>query len=576
MSLTVDWRIGVGGRRKKSEGDIRNLESRKEATSKPKAQKAEKLDSVCHAALGENPSLSTHCNAQTAHKTYFLRCKVVIMRHFESILAKQNIFSLISMLVAFLFLLRLCDVISHQLIAPFDLIYETPNLSTIKLIQAGKNPYNPEIYSNVPFIITIYTPLYHYITAGLPLHYANPFLLGRIVSMMSMLLAASVLFLVFPRDKGSLIFVSFLAFATYFSFWPVISNTAFLKNDPLALFLSVFAVALAFNLRNQDWAPVLVAFLSILAIMAKQSYVSAAGSCLLYYLASNRRYCTRFIVSMLLFSMLIAVMATSYWGPGFWFSTVHALRQAVTFQQGYLVVRMMLRQPMFVFLLILTALSIWLSVKGHGAKVFHDSPYLIYVLFSGTILFLTVGKTGSSTNYFFEFLIAQLMWAVYAAGKNFLIYPRKPLLSLILLAFIFFSGVDVSCSKRLDYSFVDETIIAQRDSYYKKVKNDIKSLGVSNPSILNLFTHMHTYSITDRAHLNDPYLYMLLWKDGVLDSASLDQSISDNYFDVIMLPSRIGPTSELMAPFDKIIARIFERYKLGLTGSGFNYYIRKT
>jgi hypothetical protein len=237
---------------------------------------------------------------------------------------------------------------------------------------------------------------------------------------------------------------------------------------------------------------------------------------------------------------------------------------------------MMLRQPMFLFLLILTVLSIWVSVKRHGEKLLRDSPYLIYVHVSGTNLFLTVGKTGSSTNYFFEFLIAQLMWAVYAAGKNFLNYARKPLVSILLLAFIFFSGVDIGCSKRFNYSFVDEAIIAQRNSYYKKVKDDIKSLGLSNPSILNLFTHMHTYSITDTAYLNDPYLYMLLFQDGVLDSTPLAQCISDSYFDVIMLPSRINQTGELMAPIDKIVARVLERYKLGLTGSGFNYYIRKT
>lgn len=498
------------------------------------------------------------------------------MRPFESILAKQNLFPLISMFVAFLFLLRLCDVISHQLIAPFDLVYETPNLSTIKLIQAGKNPYDPEIYSNVPFIISIYTPLYHYITASLPPHYANPFLSGRIVSMISMLLSASILFFVLPRNKKPLIFTSFLAFATYFSFWPVISNTAFLKNDPLALFFSGFAVALAFNFRNRDWAPVLVALLSMLAIMAKQSYVSAAGSCLLYYLASNRRYCTRFIVSILFFSMVIAVIATSYWGPGFWFSTVHALKQEVAFQQGYLVVTMMLRQPMFIFLLVLTALSIWVAVKGYGAKLFRDSPYLVYILVSGTTLFLTVGKTGSSTNYFFEFLIAQLMWLVYLAGKYFLIYPRRPWLPLILLVFSFFGAVDMVCSKRLDYSFVDERIRTQRESHYKNVRNDIKALGFSNPSILNPFTHIYTYSITNTAYLNDPYLYMLLWQDGILEPTPLAQGISDGYFDIIMLPSRINHSSELMAPIDKLVARILERYKPGLTGSGFNYYIRKT
>ena len=52
--------------------------------------------------------------------------------------------------------------------APFDLVYETPNLSTIMLIKEGINPYDPAVYDALPFVITPYTPLYHYLVASLP------------------------------------------------------------------------------------------------------------------------------------------------------------------------------------------------------------------------------------------------------------------------------------------------------------------------------------------------------------------------------------------------------------------------
>ncbi len=68
-----------------------------------------------------------------------------------------------------IFLFRILIVVSDQLSAPFDLLCEIPNLSTVKLIKDGRNPYDPNIYSNAPFIITIYTPFYHYIVSNLPM-----------------------------------------------------------------------------------------------------------------------------------------------------------------------------------------------------------------------------------------------------------------------------------------------------------------------------------------------------------------------------------------------------------------------
>ena len=85
---------------------------------------------------------------------------------------------------------RIGSVAADQFSAPWDLVFETPNLGTIKLIQGGKNPYDPEIYAAPPFIITLYTPLYHYLVAALPEHSGNPFFTGRLVSMLSLLAAA--------------------------------------------------------------------------------------------------------------------------------------------------------------------------------------------------------------------------------------------------------------------------------------------------------------------------------------------------------------------------------------------------
>ena len=170
-------------------------------------------------------------------------------------------------------MLRLYTVAEDQLQAPFDLVFETPNLSTIKLIKDGKNPYSPDIYSKAPFIITLYPPLYHYIVAAFPVLEENPFFFGRTVSMACMFLAALTLFFVNQRNRIRLL--PFIAAAVFFSVHPVINNTVFLKTDPMALMYSAFAVVLIHRTASKGSA-ILSALLCVCALATKQSYIAAA------------------------------------------------------------------------------------------------------------------------------------------------------------------------------------------------------------------------------------------------------------------------------------------------------------
>jgi hypothetical protein len=123
---------------------------------------------------------------------------------------------LLPLFTALIFLLsvgRLVTIVHYQLGVPFDLIYESPNLSTIKLIQSGKNIYSPNVYAIPPFYITIYTPLYHYLVALGPTNTLNPFLFGRLIGMIFMFGSAFVLFLIRP---GKEILFSIIAFAVFF------------------------------------------------------------------------------------------------------------------------------------------------------------------------------------------------------------------------------------------------------------------------------------------------------------------------------------------------------------------------
>jgi hypothetical protein len=107
-------------------------------------------------------------------------------KHHDTVYLPRTVMAAALVLVALAIIVpigwRFANVAYHQLYFPFDLCFETPNLATIKLIKDGWNPYSPDVYNGMPFILTMYTPLYHDLVALLPVARSNPFFYGRLVS----------------------------------------------------------------------------------------------------------------------------------------------------------------------------------------------------------------------------------------------------------------------------------------------------------------------------------------------------------------------------------------------------------
>lgn len=107
---------------------------------------------------------------------------------------------------------RFSQVSYHQLSFPFAMSFETPNLATVKVIKDGRNPYSPDVYNAMPFVLTMYTPLYHYFVAQLPIHSGNPFFYGRLVSLICVVACALLCFLVHRRGRGQWLMACVLPF----------------------------------------------------------------------------------------------------------------------------------------------------------------------------------------------------------------------------------------------------------------------------------------------------------------------------------------------------------------------------
>ncbi len=488
-------------------------------------------------------------------------------------LTKEKLLTLIFVAISILFLSRLFGVISDQLNAPFDLVFETPNLGVIKFIQDGGNPYNPDTYSKAPFIFTVYTPLYHYIVASLPTLDKNPYFTGRVVSMIAMFLSAFTLFFVTDNNKQTII-LPLLAFGLFFSIWPVLSNTAFLKNDPLALLFSASAIVIIYN-HQSKLSIITASIFCILSILSKQSYISAFTTCFIYLLITNRRNFYIFLLSTLILSISFILMASIYWGNGFWFCTISALQQDITFQQIAFACKQMFKQPIYCFISGLTFLTLVPYRKKNIIHIFKESPYLLFVIISFFTLLLTIGKTGSSTNYFFEFTLSQLMWIIFVLGDKSLSFFFKPIPIIAITTLVICSISEVTITKKSNYSFINQGTILQKKKMYDRMKKTVSSFGIENPLILDIVDHRHLSSLTNKIAFNDPYHYKLIWQYGILDYHFFIESLNNQFFDIIMLPERRDLLNILKKPYDEIIDTIFKYYRIKTSDLGYHYLIRK-
>jgi hypothetical protein len=471
-----------------------------------------------------------------------------------------------AVLIALLSLARVVDVASVQLAAPFDLLYETPNLRTIQLLQQGRNIYDPTVYADAPFWITVYTPLYHYLVAALPSSMDNPFLAGRWVALCFMLLSALTVFVVGRRT----LWVSVLAFALFFLTDPVVSNTAFLKNDSMGLLFSVSAVLCIARWRTSAWWVVASAVLCVAAFFSKQYFIAAPVACFLFLATKDWKKAVLFGVAGagLLAALLAAAML--YWGSGFWFSVFGALRNPLTyghFQDQWVI---MLHQPVFVFLLVTAfAAMLW------RWRRLLDAPFALYVLVSGAVVVALVGKEGSSTNYFFELTLASLLWLVFVCQD----LPAAPSRRTVLLATIALLGcvaAQLATTQMSEISFTSRPAASEYANWTTMASNAIRqSSGTENPKILNLSRAKFSYlPPPGEISVNDPGLYWLLWESGGLSTQSLIRSIQERKFDGVLAPRGFLSLADAQTPLPDLHRAVRENYQASLDLGPLEYFVR--
>ena len=461
---------------------------------------------------------------------------------------------------------RLVGVSRDQLRAPFDLCFESPNLCTIQDIRCGRNIYSPERYAGVPFHMTIYTPLYHHLVAALPQSRANPFLAGRLVSSLFMLAAACAVVAMARRssDLGVLLW----AFSLFILVRPVVANTAYLKNDTAALACSVWAVFCADRFRNRAGV-VCAAVLCVLAVAAKQSCLAAAGACMAWYalrrLSSARPLsagraspigrvpqpfrtrcrprCTQARLFVAVAAGLgIASLAVSlvFWGPGFVHSVCVAPRSPMSWQHFVDTWSAVLRQPLLWILILLAASTAVSSLAKSGLQELRSSPYLWYLLSSWAVLLMTVGKEGSSNNYFIEPSLASALWLGWVGQATWRAVGRRWAIAAILVGIVGpFALAELTYKNaHRDVTFLlpDGESEERFAGFRELLEGEIARAGLGEPLVLNLARAQLSFLFGERTCVSDPFLYPSLWEAGSVPVDPLLQAVARRRFDLVMLP----------------------------------------
>jgi len=210
--------------------------------------------------------------------------------------------------LSFVFIVLVLFIVSSRLFYPYQLEWmEGAGLVQVSRILAGKTLYVPP---SVDFVPLIYPPLYFYFSALVAEVIGLGFGALRLVSFLSSVLCAAIIFLA-VKEKTNSRFAAVLgagSFASTFMLtgqWLDIART-----DMLAAGLSMLGIFLARETEENIVATFCSGIVFALAFLTKQSALIVGLAAVAYYLLFNRR---RAVALMLSFGLSLFILYGIFW-----------------------------------------------------------------------------------------------------------------------------------------------------------------------------------------------------------------------------------------------------------------------
>jgi hypothetical protein len=465
---------------------------------------------------------------------------------------------------------RLVPIIRDQLVAPFDLISEGPHLDAINAVRDGFNIYAPESYRDVPFHIIPYVPLFHALVAVLPTDPSNPFFTGRVLSMLFVFAAAATLFAVArPREWVG---IPLVAFACFFLIRPVVGSTAYLRSDDAGLFFSVAAVVTVAK-GATGRRVVLPAFLCAIAVACKQSFIAASATCFLYLVLRDRRLASVFALWMTGFVAVLAALATARWGPGFWFCVLlPAMQYPRDWPSFFEHWNDMWKQPVFTFIAAAIGIVSLAALIRRRTWLFTGTPYFLYVVMSVVVQSTALSGIGASNHYFFEPILAALLWLVWSSTQVSpgALFDWKLAGMLVVLSLC--AITELRDRNSAEYRYTTAAATAEHVRNREWVIDQMNRRGIRRGELLNLKNSPVTFDYPGHINVNDPYLFFVLWGTGGLSSEPLLRAIANHYFDAVLVAPNLasGRGQSADEPIQNVIRVLFQHYELAIHGPDVN------
>ena len=310
---------------------------------------------------------------------------------------------------------------------PYSLDYgEAPLIDQAMRLGKGENIYRTDL-SEPPFTISNYPPIYVVVLAPFVKIFGPNYWAGRMISWIasigSAIFVAMIIFTI-TRDR----FAALISWLLFTAFPYVIAWSSYGRVDSLALMFSLAGLFVLVRWPASWWGLIGGGSLLVAAIFTRQSFALAAPLAAFIWMCTNN-WRRAFLLAALIggLSIVIFTLITAATGGGFYFNIITANVNEFGMERLEWNLRN-LRDATLVLLIIAAGslLLAFLKIPGWALIV----PYLI----GASLSTLTVGKIGSSYNYFLELCAAlSLAAGVVVAWARKISFGRTIYIILLIL-----------------------------------------------------------------------------------------------------------------------------------------------
>jgi|GEM_PF-3977673 len=419
----------------------------------------------------------------------------------------------------------------YYIVIPYAINYSEDSLLISALeLAAGRDPYSLGLFSNPPYILTPYPPIYYLLVAAFVKIVGTSLIPGRIISILSSLGIAFLIFRIVRREKRDTV-AGIAAGLTYLALYPVNIWGIPHRVDNLTILFAAAGLYFGTGAKESRWRLAAALAFFILSIFTKQSSIAAflvVSACIW---REDRKRAVLFAGAfaaawVIIFTILYLISA-----GGYYFHTVTSLSTNPLLWERFQNLTMdEFESPKNI---VIPGMVIF-------ALIFRQIKVDRWALYAGLALaqaLLTVGKFGSGVNYYLEFTLAQaILFGLFLAalhqnaqkGKDLGLIVATPLLLITVLVGHF----EKNYLLKETWNF-----IATAHTTIRKINNNIEDVkNNSQPGDFLLTKRMDMALFAGRTPIvNDPFTFSFLAKIGKWDESKVVQMLRSGSIPLVIL-----------------------------------------